>query len=71
MVKQHDKEDAKDETELEGNDLPSLVGSGAPMVTIRANARVFGLAEGATGSFVQTEDIRLAAKNGLVTIVDE
>lgn len=71
MVKHSEKEEAKDETELEGNDLPSLVGAGAPMVTIKANARVFGLEEGAKGSFIKTEDIRLAAQNGLVDIIDE
>ncbi len=60
-----------DSDEREGNDVNSLIGSGAPMIKIRAKVRVQGLEVGETGTFVRTEEIRLQIQNGLAEEVNE
>lgn len=59
-----------DSTEREGNDIPSLVGSGAPMVKIRANVNYMGLRPGQEGVFIQSEELRLGIQGELATLVD-
>lgn len=60
---------AVDDVEREGNDIPSLIGSGAPMITIRANTNIQGLAVGEVGTFIQNEEIRLQVQQGLASVV--
>lgn len=64
-----DSEISVDSNEREGNDIPSLIGSGAPMITIRANTNIQGLAVGEVGTFIQSEEIRLQVQQGLASVV--
>jgi hypothetical protein len=60
---------AIDSDEREGNDIPTLIGSGAPMITIQANMNIMGLQTGEVGTFLQTEELRLLAQQGNVSVV--
>jgi len=58
-----------DSNEREGNDVATLVGSGAPFITVKANMNIMGLQTGEIGTFIQTEEIRLLAQSGFVSVV--
>lgn len=62
---------AIDSPEREGNDIPTLLGTGAPMVKVRANANINGLRVGQTGTFIQSEELRLQTQQGFLTVVAE
>lgn len=62
---------AIDSPEREGNDIPSLLGSGAPMVKVRANANINGLRVGQTGTFILSEELRLQAQQGFLTVLND
>lgn len=64
---------SEDTNRREGNDIAQLVGSGTPMVKVkaRANLAAYGLAAGEQGTFVQTENLRLDVANGYLEVVHD
>jgi hypothetical protein len=77
------KKTDKDDTEQQGDVTPdesvesaadldqpeSLVGSGTPMLRVRAHARVLGLAPGQTNTVVDSDEVRANARVGNLTIL--
>ncbi len=55
--------------EREGNNVAALVGSGAPMITVKANVGCLGLSAGDEATFVQTEEVRLNIQNENLSVV--
>lgn len=59
-----------DSPEREGNDIPSLLGSGAPNIKVRAIVGSHGIPQGGTQTVVQTEEVRLLVQQGLLEVVE-
>ena len=57
-------EDPPVEPIAEPVDVPSLVGSGVPMVTVKANAGCMGLAYGEIATFAKTPELEALIANG-------
>lgn len=76
--KQEEGVDQEDQTQeitaesdaREGNDLAVLVGSGAPLVKVRANVVLGDLRPGQVGTFIRTEELRMQVQQGLASFVE-
>jgi hypothetical protein len=64
------KQDKTDDTvDTPDPEPPSLVGSGAPMVTLRANAGCLGLSAGEVATFAESEETKALVANGIASLV--
>lgn len=72
LEKEADKEQTSDVIEgpPAGTEAPALVGSGAPMVQVRANAGVLGLSAGQIGNFARLPEVEANIDNGNLSVVE-